>query len=201
MICMNTNPLELLIATGNPGKVRELKMLLSDLPFTVRSLSNVSHTEVEETGSTFAENAALKAIGYAKQAGMWALADDSGLEVESLDGAPGVLSARYGGSNTDYLTKIQLLLAEIGNSERAARFVCTIAVANPSGQLLATANGICTGRIADAPSGTGGFGYDPIFIPTGFDQSFGELASDIKSQISHRARAYREILSFLRGLT
>ncbi len=200
---MNHDPLELLIATSNAGKLRELKVLLAGLPFCVKGLGDIQVAEVEETGATFAENAELKAAGYARQTGIWAFADDSGLEVEALKGAPGVFSARYGGPHTDYTSKMQLLLAAIKNAEagRHARFVCAIAVADPSGRIKAAATGVCRGTIAAIPSGSGGFGYDPIFIPNGYEQTFGELPGSIKSKISHRARAYDEILPFLRGLT
>jgi XTP/dITP diphosphohydrolase len=157
-------------------------------------------TEVEETGITFAENAALKAVGCATQTGLFALADDSGLEVEALDNAPGVFSARYGGPDTSFAEKMIKLLDEVdktGDSMRRARFVCAMAFANPSGEILFTTEGICNGKIALHPRGAGGFGYDPLFIPDGFDRTFGELSEAIKGKISHRARAFEQIIPFL----
>lgn len=192
---------ELLIATGNAGKVREALPLLHGLPLRLRSLAEFSGiTEVEETGATFAENAALKATGYAAQTGLWTLADDSGLEVDALGGAPGIFSARYGGEGASDAARIQRLLTELsrsGDSERRARFVCVIAIADPDARLLNTSTGICEGSIALAPSGEGGFGYDPIFIPDGYQESFGELPPEIKQRISHRARALEAARPFL----
>src|SRR5438067_914473 len=139
----------LLLATRNYGKVRELSELLADLPLELIYLSNVSHVEdVAETGETFLENATLKASGYATQAGMVALADDSGLEVDVLGGAPGVKSARYGGQNSD-AARVQLLLTELAkapNAQRTARFVSVVAIANSDGSILNTSTGICEGR-------------------------------------------------------
>lgn len=193
---------ELLIATHNQGKVNELRAFLDGAPFDLVCLTNFPQvTEVEETGLTFAENARLKATGYALQTGCLSLADDSGLEVEALDGRPGVLSARYGGEGTDFTEKMALLLAEIADAEtatRRARFVCSIAVASPNGEILSVSDGICTGTIANTPRGSGGFGYDPLFIPDGFGQTFGELPEAVKQKISHRFRAFEEIIPFLR---
>jgi XTP/dITP diphosphohydrolase len=195
-------PFRLLVATGNQGKIRELRGLLSDLPIELMGLNEIDGIiEIDETGATFRENAGLKATGYARQTGLWALADDSGLEVKSIGGAPGVQSARYAGTNTGYDVKIGTLLKQIdavGGSDRRARFVCAMALADPEGTILYTAEGICEGRIARGPRGTFGFGYDPVFIPDGFDLTFGELRDDIKQQISHRARASAQIMRYLR---
>lgn len=194
---------KLLIASGSSDKIKELEALLDRLPLVLCSLSDLPNIkEVEETGETFLENAVLKAKGYAAQAGMLTLADDSGLEVEALGNAPGVLSARYGGSGSSYDSKIAKLLqqlGETGDSGRRARFVCAMAVADTNGEILFTTEGICTGEIAEQPRGTGGFGYDPIFIPTGYDMTFGELGREIKQQISHRAQAAAKIMRYLRG--
>jgi XTP/dITP diphosphohydrolase len=197
---MTTDKKQILIATRNGGKISELEKLLEDLPFKLRSLSEFSDVaDVEETGATFAENAILKAREYAKQANLWALADDSGLEVATMSGAPGVLSARYAGENADDAEKINKLLKELGEKdERSARFVCAMALADETGEIKFLAEGICNGKIALNASGTNGFGYDPIFIPEGFSQSFGELSSDVKQKISHRARAITKIIQFLR---
>ena len=192
---------ELLIATGNKGKVAELRSLLAGLTLGLRNLAEFpSAREVEETGQTFADNAALKARGYALQTGLWTLADDSGLEVDALGGAPGVFSARYGGEGLNDADRVELLLAELSKvtaKDRHARFVCVIAIADPLGQVLNLSTGTCEGQIVHAPRGTHGFGYDPVFLPDGFEQTFGELPAEIKHDISHRARALKAARSFL----
>ncbi len=194
-------PQKLLVATHNLGKLAELRLLLADLPIKLIGLSDFDNvTEVEETGTTFIDNAKLKAIGYARQTDSFAIADDSGLEVDALDGRPGVLSARYGG-DVGFDKKMQLLLGEIDkspNHSRAARFVCAIAIAAPDGTILHTTEGICPGNIAHEPRGNGGFGYDPLFVPEGFEETFGELSGTVKQKISHRARAFEQIMPFLR---
>ncbi|MDT5295454.1 MAG: XTP/dITP diphosphohydrolase [Acidobacteriota bacterium] len=187
-------PTELLVATNNAGKVRELSGLLADLPLRLRLLSEFGDIpEAEETGATFVENATLKALHYSAQSGLLALSDDSGLCVDALGGAPGVYSARYAGAHADYAERMAKLLGEIesaGDSAgRRARFVSVIAIAAPKTGIVHTFEGTCEGRIAHEPRGTGGFGYDPIFIPEGHAQTFGELPDEIKSAISHRARA------------
>ena len=195
-------PTELLIATRNPGKVREVESLLGTYPLRLRSLAEFSAArEVEETGATFAENAAIKAQAYALQTGCWTLADDSGLEVEALDGAPGVHSARYGGagvrSDAARVERLLEALSSTNDTQRRARFICVIAIADAGGKLLDLFTGTCEGRIAHEARGSGGFGYDPIFVPDGYEQSFGELPSEIKQNISHRARALKAALPFL----
>lgn len=192
----------LLIATGNKGKLSELRDMLADLDIELLSLAELPvKTEVAETGSTFAENARLKAIGYARQSGLTSIADDSGLEIGILGGRPGVLSARYGGDAASFAEKMALVLEEIENIDRhsrEARFVSAIAVAAPDGTVLYEGEGVCQGKIALEPAGTAGFGYDPIFIPNGFDMTFGQLDAEVKHQISHRARAFSLIIPFLR---
>lgn len=193
---------ELLIATRNPGKIRELESLLGALPLRLRSLTEFpSIPEVDETGATFTENAVLKAVSYARQSALWTLADDSGLEVDALNGAPGVFSARYAGPEASDAQRVTLLLDELSRTngqQRRARFVCVIAIADTDGQLAHVAQGSCDGHLAEAPRGTGGFGYDPIFIPDGYRQTFGELSVEIKQSISHRARALQAAGAFLR---
>jgi XTP/dITP diphosphohydrolase len=193
--------MELLIATHNAGKVRELESLLDGLPWRLRSLAEFPDVmKVEETGSTFAENAALKARGYAAQTRLWTLADDSGLEVEALGGAPGVLSARYGGEGASDAGRTARLLKELARTDdrqRRARFVCVIAITDAAARLVHTSTGTCEGSIALAPRGGRGFGYDPVFIPDGYEQTFGELSPDIKQRISHRARALEAARPFL----
>lgn len=200
---MHKKEMELLIATSNQGKVREIEELFGGTTVRFRSLLDFSTViEVPETGSTFEENAILKARGYALQTGIWALADDSGLEIEALDNAPGVFSARYGGDETSFDQKMSMLLDEMELTEdtrRVARFVCSMALANTKGEIIVTAEGICEGKIADAPRGNRGFGYDPMFIPAGLDKTFGELPDDIKREISHRARASVKIMRYLLG--
>lgn len=194
---------ELLVATRNEGKAREFAALLGAAPLRVRSLADFPHApEVEETGATFAENAALKARAYASATGLWTLADDSGLEVDALGGAPGVFSARYGGLATDAGRTARLLeeLARTNDRARRARFVCVIALALPPSDRLHLFEGTCEGRIARAPRGTHGFGYDPVFCPDGYRQTFGELPDETKANLSHRARALQKALAFLHQL-
>lgn len=192
---------ELLIATSNKGKIVELQSLLASLPLRLRNLMEFSGIrDVEETGTTFADNAILKAGAYAGQTGLWTLADDSGLEVDALGGAPGVFSARYGGAGATDAERIERLLKELSQAasrQRRARFVSVIAIADPQGQVANLSTGKCEGSIAHAPRGTNGFGYDPVFIPDGFQQTFGELPQEIKESISHRALALQAARSFL----
>ncbi|HEU4594647.1 MAG TPA: RdgB/HAM1 family non-canonical purine NTP pyrophosphatase [Pyrinomonadaceae bacterium] len=192
---------ELLVATHNEGKTRELVELLAGTPLKLRGLSELPWIEeAEETGATFAENAVLKARHYGSLSGLRTLADDSGLAVDALGGEPGIYSARYGGREISYAERMALLLEALdatGDRERRARFVCVIALADPRTGEVETFEGVCEGRIADAPRGTGGFGYDPLFVPEGFTQSFGELPSEIKQRLSHRARALSKARQFL----
>jgi XTP/dITP diphosphohydrolase len=194
-------PTEFLIATRNSGKIHELRSLLNPLPLQLRSLAEFPlTTEVEETGTSFTENAVLKAKAYAEQTGLWALADDSGLEVEALNGAPGIFSSRYAGEEASDAERIEMLLAQLsssGTTRRQARFVCVIAIADPQGRIQNISTGECAGRIAQAPRGENGFGYDPIFMPDGHDLTFGELPAEIKKQISHRALALKAARAFL----
>ena len=198
-------PEELLIATRNAGKVLEFSRLLGDLPVTLRGLADFPDLgEVEETGETLEENATLKARVYAGQTGLLALADDSGLHVDALGGAPGVRSARYAGPLVTDAERNALLLSALNatrDGERRARFVCVLALYRPAGDSLKLFRGTCEGRIGHEPRGDGGFGYDPIFIPDGYSQSFGELPSDVKDRISHRAVALSAVRSFLAELS
>ncbi|HKP46367.1 MAG TPA: RdgB/HAM1 family non-canonical purine NTP pyrophosphatase [Pyrinomonadaceae bacterium] len=194
---------ELLIATSNDGKLREAREILKDLGFRLLTLSDWETIEaVPETGVTFIENASLKATAYARQTRMLTLADDSGLEIDALHGAPGVRSARFLGPDASYEVRNQSLLDQLrSHQNRAARFVCAIAIADANGKLLNVSTGTCEGQIATAARGSGGFGYDPIFIPDAFDMTFGELSGEIKNQISHRGRALKSAREFLSGLT
>lgn len=195
----------LLVATRNEGKLRELRQLLADLPLVLFGLEDFPTIQtIPETGLTFVENASLKASGYAMQIHILTLADDSGLEVDALEGAPGVLSARYAGEAASDDVRINKLLAELSNVEvgnRSARFVSAIAIASSEGLVLNVSNGICEGHIAFAPQGEHGFGYDPVFIPLGYASTFAELATSVKNRISHRARALQCARDYLRALT
>ena len=193
---------ELLVATNNKGKVGELSQLLSDFPLRLRLLGEFPDiVEAEETGETFAENATIKALHYSARSGLLTLSDDSGLVVDALNGAPGVRSARYAGREATYAERMSKLLGELnaaGDLKRRARFVCVIAVADPAAGTLHTFEGACEGRIARAPRGTGGFGYDPLFIPDGHDRTFGELPAEVKHTLSHRAHALQQAVRHLR---
>jgi XTP/dITP diphosphohydrolase len=195
-------PVKLLIGTGNAGKIAEFRSLLRDLPLSLAALKDFPHIpEIRETGETFKDNAWIKAVGYAKASGLHALADDSGLEVESLGGAPGVRSARFAGTKATYEEKIAKLLASLqarARDNRNARFVSHIVLANPDGNVIFEAEGVCQGTVAEAPRGINGFGYDPIFIPAGFTETFGEHDQEVKQRISHRAVAIGKIIRFLR---
>ncbi|MDY3282717.1 XTP/dITP diphosphatase [Dysosmobacter sp.] len=178
------------LATHNPGKLREMGDILRGLGVEVVSPADVGcHVEVEETGATFAENAMLKAKAVCAASGLPAIADDSGLCVDALGGAPGVYSARYGGEGLDDAGRYRLLLSNLrGQPTRAAHFACAIACAFPNGDTL-TAEGRCDGAIAYAPMGEGGFGYDPVFLVPDKAKTFGQLTAEEKSSISHRGRA------------
>lgn len=193
-------PEELLIATRNAGKVVEFSRLLCDLPFTTRGLADFPELcEVEESGETFEENATIKARVYAGLTGLPTLADDSGISVDALGGAPGVRSARYAGPRATDAERNTLLLSELNatrDPQRRARFICVLALFRPSDGFLKLFKGTCEGRIGREPRGGSGFGYDPIFIPDGYGQSFGELPPDVKDRISHRAVAMRAMKSF-----
>ena len=202
---MLKSPVCLVLATRNAGKIREFRGLFHGLPLELKSLRDFEDMpEVEETGQTYGQNAELKARASASQTGQLSLADDSGLEIEALGNAPGVLSARFAGADAGYDDKIPKLLSMLtdsGDTERRARFVCSAALADPRGVILYTAEGVCSGTIAEDARGTGGFGYDPIFVPDGYDQTFAELPDDIKRRISHRARASELIIRYLLDFT
>ena len=198
----------LLLGTRNPGKIHEIKLILGDpavgdLALEFSSLNEFPDVAVaEENFETYAENAIAKARFYADATGLTALADDSGLEVEVLGGAPGVLSARYAGEHATDADRRSLLLSELakaGSENRRARFVCAIAIASTEGEILNLSEGICEGTITFSPRGTSGFGYDPLFVPDGYNETFAELSDEIKNQISHRARALIKLRSFIRS--
>jgi XTP/dITP diphosphohydrolase len=195
----------LLLGTRNPGKIQEIKLILGDLALADVALELCSLNDfpdvavAEENADTYAENAISKAQFYAREIGIVALADDSGLEVEALGGAPGVLSARYAGEHATDADRRNLLLSELtktASDNRRARFVCAIAIAAVDGEVLNLSEGICEGTITFAPRGTSGFGYDPLFLPQGYNQTFAELSDDVKNHISHRARALLKLRDF-----
>jgi XTP/dITP diphosphohydrolase len=191
-------PHTLILGTTNAGKLRELVELLAPHGIACRSLAGLTDAvDVEETGDTFAANAALKATLQAQALGSWVLAEDSGLVVPALDGAPGIYSARFSGPDATDVANNALLLERLrGESgrRRAAHYACHAALADPAGTVVATSSGSCGGLIAEAPAGSGGFGYDPLFIVPEYHRTFGELSGAVKAVISHRARAMRAML-------
>ncbi len=190
-----SNNMRLLIASGNQHKIDELKSILEPHKIDVIAPVEIGGIpEVEETGTTFEENASLKAVEIAKLKNIYVFADDSGLEVEALDWKPGIYSARYAGPNASDLDRINKLLKELNNTKnRKARFVCVIAISNPEGNVI-TFRGEAYGKILHSPKGTSGFGYDPVFQPDGYEKTFAELDSLEKNRISHRANAMKKAL-------
>ncbi|TWU04488.1 RdgB/HAM1 family non-canonical purine NTP pyrophosphatase [Stieleria varia] len=189
---------DLVLGTGNAKKLIELRLLLPVDRFALTALSEIPDaTDVEETGTTFAENAELKATVQAKHLGRWVLAEDSGLSVDALGGAPGVFSARYGGQHGDDAANNAKLLAElegVPTEKRTAYYSCHICLSDPQGNPRATASGTCGGLIRTQASGTAGFGYDPLFEIREYHRTFAELDLVVKRAISHRSRALREFL-------
>jgi XTP/dITP diphosphohydrolase len=184
---------DIIVATGNAGKMREIREICSDLPVTLTSLADHWPTvpSIAETGATFVENARIKAHWVLSRKGGWTLADDSGLEVDALGGAPGVMSARYGGEDGNAALNLAKLLEELRDvpaDRRAARFRCVMVLAGPDGEEVVS-EGACEGRIGFEPAGEKGFGYDPVFVPDGYGETFAQLASSEKNRISHRGRA------------
>lgn len=195
---------QIVIGTTNLGKINEYQVLLTGADVRLLSLRDVglSAMDVEETGTTFAENAQIKALAYAKASGKWALSDDSGLCVDALGGAPGIYSARYGNIHTAEGRRKHLLeqLKDIPTEERTAYFECVIVVASPDG-IVAQTHGICHGSIALQEFDEGkGFGYDPLFIPDGYDKTYGQLDEMIKHELSHRGIAAKKMVEVLRNL-
>src|SRR6266851_10526480 len=182
----------LLLATTNRHKVGEFRAIFSDLPFQLLSLQDVHlNLDVEETGTTFHENAELKALAYARASGLLSLSDDSGLEIDALNGAPGVYSARFAGTETSYAERFRIILEQLREfpiGQRTARFRCAITIAEPSGYYQ-TVQGTLEGEIALAPCGAHGFGYDPIFFVPELGRTTAELPPEQKNKISHRGRA------------
>jgi XTP/dITP diphosphohydrolase len=192
----------LVLASGNAGKLREFSALLADLPVQVRP--QPAGLEVEENGSTFAANARLKAETVARATGHWALADDSGLSVAALGGAPGIHSARYAASDRERIARLLRELETAGTpgtrAGRRATFTAALAVADPDGRTVLEVEGHCPGEILEAPRGDGGFGYDPIFWVPEAGLTFAEMDPELKRRLGHRGRALDALLPRLRAL-
>jgi len=196
--------MQLIVATRNAHKTREIEQIFGSA-LAVRDLTaHPEISEITESGTSFEENAKLKAIAVSRKLPGLVIADDSGLEVDALGGAPGIQSARYAGANASDTERIAKLLRQLAKvdakgDQRRARFRCILAVAR-DGHVLATFEGVVEGKIAERPRGSHGFGYDPIFIPNGFEQTFAELPVDVKNNISHRAKAIRKLQARLSTL-
>ncbi|MGB3308489.1 MAG: RdgB/HAM1 family non-canonical purine NTP pyrophosphatase [Nodosilinea sp.] len=185
-----------IVATGNPGKLKEMQVYLDDLGWQLELKPD--EIDIDETGATFLENARLKATEVAKALNQWAIADDSGLAVYALNGAPGIYSARYADSDQ---ARIERLLNELeGQRDRSAQFVCALALANPEGEIVLETEGICAGEILLEPQGTGGFGYDPVFYVPALGKSFAEMQPDQKEAVSHRGTAFGQLIPHLKKL-
>jgi len=189
--------MQLIVATRNAHKTREIEQIFGSASAVRDLTAHPEISEITESGMSFEENAKLKAIAVSRKLPGLVIADDSGLEVDALGGAPGVRSARYAGVNASNTERIAKLLSRVANTgtksdRRRARFRCVLAVAR-DGQVLATFEGVVDGKIAEWPRGSRGFGYDPIFIPDGFEETFAELPEQVKNNISHRAEAVRKM--------
>jgi XTP/dITP diphosphohydrolase len=190
----------LVLATRNAGKVAELRRILAGLDVALLSADDVALPDVEETGDTFAANALLKARSGVAASGLACVADDSGLVVDALGGAPGVRSARYAGAHGDDGANLRLVLERTaGAADRSARFVCAAALVAPDGREWVT-EGVLAGVLTEEPRGTGGFGYDPIFVPDGETRTTAEMAPEEKDAISHRGRAFRALRAAVEAL-
>lgn len=191
--------MKFVLATNNPGKIREMREILPefDIEFVTRKDLGID-IEIEETGTTFSENALLKAKAICALTGLPAIADDSGLIVDALDGAPGVYTSSFGGEDLSESERCEFLLKKLKNMEqRSAKFVCTITCVFPDGGVI-SAQGECCGKIADAPTGSGGFGYDPVFIANGFSKTMAEITSLEKNNVSHRGAALKKFAQLFR---
>jgi XTP/dITP diphosphohydrolase len=193
--------MKLLVATQNPGKIREFRQLLASLDADIRFPPDVGlHINVSEDGDTYVDNARQKALTYARASGLLTLADDSGLEVDALDGAPGIHSARYAtGHDADRVEALLTHLHDIPLERRTARFRCVVVIAFHD-KMIHSTEGVCEGRIIFEPAGEGGFGYDPVFFLPEYGCTMAQLSQEEKNRISHRARAVAAALPTLRGL-
>lgn len=194
-------PPRLALATKNPGKIREILEICSEWPVEWLTADGADWPDVEETGETYRDNALLKAREVARVLGVPAVADDSGIEVDALDGAPGVRSARFAGEHATDEENLSLLLTRLGDAGdagRTARYRCAAVCAWPDGRWV-VADESCDGVITPDPRGSGGFGYDPAFVPEGFDRTMAELSPDEKNRISHRGKALRALGELLRA--
>jgi XTP/dITP diphosphohydrolase len=191
----------LVLATHNDGKKKEFDALLKGLVGEVKTAGDFRLIEPAETGTTFLENAIIKAEASMRATGLPALSDDSGICVNALDGAPGVYSADWAGSPRDFTAAMNLVQEKVGdNPDRSAYFVSVLVLAYPDGR-IEHFEGRCEGSLVWPPRGLGGFGYDPMFLPDGFDQTFGEMDADAKHAISHRARAVEKLVQYLKSNT
>ncbi len=187
---------KLIVATSNSGKLKEMQDYLQDLDWQLEL--QPKELEIEETGTTFLENACLKASAVAKALNLWAIADDSGLAIEALNGSPGVYSARYGKTNEERINRV---LKELENNpNRKAKFMCVIAISNPQGDIMLTTEGTCEGEILTEIKGEGGFGYDPIFYLPEKSQTFAQMSLAEKQKISHRGKAFQALIPQLKNL-
>ncbi len=198
--------MEIVVATQDKGKIKEIREVLKGIDVEILSLDEIGlEIEIEEDGRTYSENAVKKAAEVAKRSGKISLADDSGLEIDALNGKPGINSSRFAGINADDREKnlkILEMMKDVPNGKRGARFRCVIAVAEPNGKLY-TCEGVCEGEIAESIRGDKGFGYDPIFIIPEYGKTFGELGPEVKDKISHRAKALekaKELIKRVQGV-
>ena len=188
---------KLIVATGNPGKLQEMQEYLTGFSWQLELKPEA--IDVAETGTTFIANARLKASEVAKALGEWAIADDSGLAVNALDGAPGLYSSRYGKTDED---RINRLLRELGDEQnRSAKFICAVAIANSNGEIVLETEGICPGEILYSPCGDDGFGYDPIFYVPSKQKTFAQMSASTKAEVSHRGIAFAQLMPDLKSLS
>lgn len=185
-----------IVATGNPGKLKEMQVYLTPLGWDLQL--KPKDIDVDETGTTFIENARLKAREVAVATNQWAIADDSGLQINALNGAPGLYSARYGKDDQDRINRVLRELQNVQN--RSAQFVCALALAKPDGSIALETEGICLGEILTAPKGSNGFGYDPIFYVPSQEKTFAEMSDVQKETHSHRGIAFAQIMDRLKQL-
>ena len=189
-------PRKLIVATSNPGKLREMAEYLTGLTWQLEL--KPQELEILETGTSFMGNARLKASEVAKALDEWAIADDSGLAVKALNGAPGIYSARYGKTDAERITRLLNALGD--HPQRQAEFICAIAIARPDGTIALESEGVCPGEILTSTRGEGGFGYDPIFYVPELQQTFAQMSAETKNRVSHRGRAFAQLLPDLKKL-